>query len=129
MTTTRCYCCKYRSTERVSVNKFDCVQLGILRNQFGKKRYYLALGMGPNVGPKWRAVAIFFPSHDKNVSSGGILSARRCLRTRIFFLYGLRDHEYFMHTKFHQNPSSGSGEEVENVKVYGRRRRTTDGAL
>ena len=35
------------------------------------------------------------------------------------------DHEYFMHTKFHQNPSSGSGEEVENVKVYGRR--TTDG--
>ena len=89
MTTTRCYCCKYRSTERVSVNKFDCVQLGILRNQFGKKRYYLALGMGPNVGPKWRAAAIFFASHDKNVSSGGILSARRCLRTRIFFLYGL----------------------------------------
>ena len=41
----------------------------------------------------------------------------------------VRDHEYFMHTKFHQNPSSGSGEEVENVKVYGRRRtdgRTTD---
>ena len=90
MTTTRCYCCKYRSTERVSVNKFDCVQLGILRNQFGKKRYYLALGMGPNVGPKWRAAAIFFPSHDKNVSSGGILSARRCLRTRIFFLYDLK---------------------------------------
>ena len=23
-------------------------------------------------------------------------------------------------TKFHQNPSSGSGEEVENVRVYGR---------
>ena len=37
----------------------------------------------------WQAAAIFFPSHDKNVSSGGILSARRCLRTRIFFLYGL----------------------------------------
>ena len=36
----------------------------------------------------------------------------------------VRDHEYFMHTKFHQNLSSGSGEEVENVKVYGRRRRT-----
>ena len=35
----------------------------------------------------------------------------------------VRDHEYFIHTKFHQNPSSGSGEEVENVKVYGR---TTD---
>ena len=36
----------------------------------------------------------------------------------------VRDHEYFIPTKFHQNPSSGSGEEVENVKVYGRR---TDG--
>ena len=35
----------------------------------------------------------------------------------------VRDHEYFMHTKFHQNPSSGSGEEVENVKSL----RTTDG--
>ena len=53
----------------------------------------------------------------------------------------VRDHEYFIPTKFHQNPSSGSGEEVENVKVYGRRTddgrtddgrtdgRTTDGAL
>ena len=30
------------------------------------------------------------------------------------------DHEYFIPTKFYQNPSSGSGEEVENVKVYGR---------
>ena len=42
----------------------------------------------------------------------------------------VRDHEYFIHTKFHQNPSSGSGEEVENVKVYGRRTddgRTDDG--
>ena len=44
----------------------------------------------------------------------------------------VRDHEYFIPTKFHQNPSSGSGEEVENVKVYGRRtdddgRRRTDG--
>ena len=41
----------------------------------------------------------------------------------------VRDHEYFIPTKFHQNPSSGSGEEVENVKVYGRRTdgRTTDG--
>ena len=29
------------------------------------------------------------------------------------------DHEYFISTKFHQNPSSGSGKEVENVKVYG----------
>ena len=40
----------------------------------------------------------------------------------------VRDNEYFMHTstKFHQNPSSGSAEEVENVKVYGRRRTTTD---
>ena len=36
----------------------------------------------------------------------------------------VRDHEYFIPTKFHQNPSSGSGEEAENVKVY--RRTTTD---
>ena len=35
----------------------------------------------------------------------------------------VRDHEYFIPTKFHQNPSNGSGEE-ENVKVY--RRRQTD---
>ena len=27
---------------------------------------------------------------------------------------------YFIPTKFRQNPSSGSGEEVKNVKVYGR---------
>ena len=40
----------------------------------------------------------------------------------------VRDHEYFISTKFHQNPSSGSGEEVENVKVYGRTDgQTTDG--
>ena len=36
----------------------------------------------------------------------------------------VRDHEYFIPTKFHQNPSSGSGEEVENVKSL---RTTTDG--
>ena len=36
----------------------------------------------------------------------------------------LRDHEYFIPTKFHQNSTSRSEEEVENVKVYGRR---TDG--
>ena len=36
----------------------------------------------------------------------------------------VRDHEYFNSTKFHKNPSSGSGEEVKNVKVYGRGRRT-----
>ena len=35
----------------------------------------------------------------------------------------VRDHEYFIPTKFHQNPSSGSGEEVENVKSL----RTPDG--
>ena len=35
----------------------------------------------------------------------------------------VRDHEYFIPTKFHQNPSSGFGEEVENVKSL----RTTDG--
>ena len=41
----------------------------------------------------------------------------------------VRDHEYFIPTKFHQNPWSGFGEEVENVKSLrtddGRRR--TDG--
>ena len=52
----------------------------------------------------------------------------------------VRDHEYFIPTTFHQNPSGGFGEEVENVKSLrtddGRRRtttttdgRTTDGAL
>ena len=40
----------------------------------------------------------------------------------------VRDHEYFIPTKFHQNPSSGSGEEVENVKsLRTDGRRTTDG--
>ena len=38
----------------------------------------------------------------------------------------VRDHEYFIPTKFHQNLSSGSEEEVENVKVY-RRTAMTDG--
>ena len=28
----------------------------------------------------------------------------------------VRDHEYFIPTKFHKNPSSGSGEEVKTVK-------------
>ena len=36
----------------------------------------------------------------------------------------VRDHEYFIPTKIHQNLSSGSEEEVEIVKVY--RRTTTD---
>ena len=35
----------------------------------------------------------------------------------------VRDHEYFIPTKFDQNPSSSSGEEVENVKSL----RTDDG--
>ena len=39
----------------------------------------------------------------------------------------VRDLEYFLHTKFHQNPSSGSGEEVENVNCLTDDRRTTDG--
>ena len=39
----------------------------------------------------------------------------------------VRDLEYFIHTKFHQNPSSGSGEEVENVNsLTDDGRRTTD---
>ena len=44
----------------------------------------------------------------------------------------VRDHEYFIPTKFHQNLSSGSGEEVENVKSLRQTDddgRTTDGAL
>ena len=41
----------------------------------------------------------------------------------------VRDHEYFIPTKFHQNPSSGSGEEVENVKSLRTTTATTDGAL
>ena len=39
----------------------------------------------------------------------------------------VRDHEYFIPTKFHQNPSSGSGEEVENVKSLRTDGRRTDG--
>ena len=39
----------------------------------------------------------------------------------------VRDLEYFIHTKFHQNLSSGSGEEVENVNSLTDDRRTTDG--
>ena len=31
----------------------------------------------------------------------------------------VRDHEYHTLTKFHQNPSSGSGKEVENMKSLG----------
>ena len=38
----------------------------------------------------------------------------------------VRDLEYFIHTKFHQNPSSGSGEEVENVNSLTDDRRQTD---
>ena len=45
----------------------------------------------------------------------------------------VRDHEYFIPTKFHQNPSSGSGEEVENVKSLqttdDNGQTTTDGTL
>ena len=39
----------------------------------------------------------------------------------------VRDQKYFIPTKFHQNPSSGSGEEVENVKSLRTDGRTTDG--
>ena len=38
----------------------------------------------------------------------------------------VRDLEYFIHTKFHQNPSSGSGE-VENVNSLTDDGRRTDG--
>ena len=37
----------------------------------------------------------------------------------------VRDFKSFIHTKFHQNPSSGSGQEVENVNSLTDRR--TDG--
>ena len=37
----------------------------------------------------------------------------------------VRDLEYFNHTKFHQNPSSGSGKEVENVNSLTDDRQTT----
>ena len=36
----------------------------------------------------------------------------------------IRDDKYCIPFKFHQNLSRGSGEEVENAKVYGRRRTT-----
>ena len=39
----------------------------------------------------------------------------------------VRDLEYFIHTKFHQNLSSGSGEEVENVNCLTADRRTDAG--
>ena len=39
----------------------------------------------------------------------------------------VRDHEYFIPTKFHQNPSSGSGEEVENVNCLTDEGWTDDG--
>ena len=39
----------------------------------------------------------------------------------------VRDHEYFIPTKFHQNPSCGSREEVENVKSLRTDGRTDDG--
>ena len=39
----------------------------------------------------------------------------------------VRDLEYFIHTKFHQNPSSSSGEEVENVNSLTDGRTTDDG--
>ena len=38
----------------------------------------------------------------------------------------VRDLEYFIHTKFHQNLSSSSGEEVENVNCLTDDGRTTD---
>ena len=38
----------------------------------------------------------------------------------------VRNLEYFIHTKFHQNLSSGSGEEVENVNCLTDRQTTDD---
>ena len=63
----------------------------------------------------WRVAAIFFPSHDKNVSSGGILSARQCLRTRIFFLYGLTFYNA-------GHPSLKSSQETDACKTLYKRK-------
>ena len=62
--------------------------------------------------PVWRRsflkkgtpVTYFWPALDPPLDGSG-----RKITTLV------RDLEYFIHTKFHQNPSSGSGEEVENV--------------
>ena len=40
-----------------------------------------------------------------------------------------RDHWYFIPTKLHQNPSSGSGEECESMKSLQTDERTMDGAI
>ena len=71
--------------------------------------------------PVWRrsflkkgtSVTYFCPALDPPLGGS-------CRRTTTL----VRDHEYFIHTKFHQNPLRDSGKEVENVKFY---RRTTDG--
>ena len=70
-----------------------------------------------------------------------MIESRKTSKKRQKFDFGMEpktttlvgDHEYFIPTKFRQNPSSGSGEEVENVKSSrtttdddGRRRTTTD---
>ena len=39
----------------------------------------------------------------------------------------VRDHEYCISTKFHKNPSSGSGEGVENVNCWQKTLSTNDG--
>ena len=64
---------------------------------------------------KWTPLTYFGPALDPPLGGSG-----RKITTLV------RDHEYFMNTKFHQNPSSGSGEEVENVK---RKRKRSDSVL
>ena len=46
------------TTPAVFLNQTHLVRLGIFHLELGKKTYFLALGMGPNFGPKfWRSRA------------------------------------------------------------------------
>ena len=63
----------------------------------------------------WTPVTYFCPALDPPLDGSG-----RKTTTLV------RDLKYFIHTKFHQNPSSGSGEEVENVNSLTDDRRRTD---
>ena len=51
MTTTRCYCCKYRSTERVLVNKFEC-SVGNFEESIWEKKILFGVGNGAECRPE-----------------------------------------------------------------------------
>ena len=82
-----------------------CYPFGLSLLPSGLKRNFL--------GRRGSPVTYFGPALDPPLGGSG-----RKTTTLV------RDHEYFIPTKFHQNPSSGFGEEVENVKSL---RRTDDG--